>query len=122
MIRLYGVGFDDPTYPALAERCTALVWDTALQVINSGQDVVLDWNCWSVARRHVWASRARTAGAQVRLHHLTADLSTAQQRSADRNACAPPHAHQLANEDIAHLAALFEPPQPFEGIETVRVP
>jgi predicted kinase len=51
MLRLHQVCYNDPRYPALAERCKDLIWDTALQVLATGTDVVLDWNQWSRARR-----------------------------------------------------------------------
>ncbi|MFX4272708.1 AAA family ATPase [Propionibacteriaceae bacterium Y1685] len=121
MLRLYGISFDHPEYAQLVEGCTQLVWDTAQQVIAIGGDVILDWNCWSVERRRLWADRASAAGADVLLHHLTTDLATVHQRVVERNGMGSPHAHRLTPDDVDHLAALFEPPSADEGIPTVTV-
>ena len=49
MLRLYQLRYDNPHYPARAETCKDLIWDTARQVLRAGVDVVLDWNQWSRA-------------------------------------------------------------------------
>jgi hypothetical protein len=36
MLRLHNLRYDDPAYPALAESCKSLIWDTALQVLRAG--------------------------------------------------------------------------------------
>src|SRR5512141_353395 len=66
MLRLYPeVHFASGEYGDLAETCKLLIWDTALQVLQAGTDVVLDWNQWSRERRAVWAAKAVSAGAAV---------------------------------------------------------
>lgn len=68
MLRVHDLRYDDPAYPALADRCKDLIWDTALQVLGAGVDVVLDWNQWSRERRAEWAARARAQGSEPVLH------------------------------------------------------
>ncbi|TIC81003.1 AAA family ATPase [Nocardioides sp. GY 10127] len=102
--RLHGVAQGHRDFPVAAVRCQELVWDTALQVLASGTDVVLDWNCWSRARRATWRDRALRAGADPVLHHLEVDLDTAVGRLGPRA------------DAVHHLAGLFEPPTPDEGL------
>ena len=52
LLRLNDLRYDDPRYPALADSCKSLIWDTACQVMRAGVDVLLDWNQWSRARLH----------------------------------------------------------------------
>ncbi|MGH3471106.1 MAG: AAA family ATPase [Nocardioidaceae bacterium] len=120
MLRLHQIRYDDPSYPALADRCVSLIWDTAQQVLVTGTDVVLDWNQWSRARRRFWRERAGAAGHRLVLHHLTAPLDTAIHRAEQRANLAPSDSHNLDAAAVRHLADLFESPTPDEGIE-VRI-
>jgi predicted kinase len=85
MLRLFpDLHFSSGAYGGLAENCKLLVWDTALQVLQSGTDVVLDWNQWSRGRRAVWAGRAEAAGAAVVVHFVRTPLQTAVERADAR--------------------------------------
>ena len=70
MLRLHGLSYDDPRYPALAQACKCLIWDTAHQVLTTGVDVILDWNQWSRARRSEWGSRAIEQGYRPVIHYI----------------------------------------------------
>lgn len=120
MLRLFRLRYDEPSYPAFAERCMSLIWDTAQQVLITGTDVVLDWNQWSRARRRTWRERVEAVGHRPVLHHLEVPLETAIQRVEQRAGHAPPDAHVLDAEAVRHLAGMFEPPTPDEGMQ-VRV-
>ncbi|GAB3765125.1 putative kinase [Microlunatus parietis] len=70
MQQLYRLPDDDPGYREFADRCTALIWDTAGQVLGAGTDAVLDWNLWSRSERTAWRDRARIAGFRAVVHLL----------------------------------------------------
>ena len=40
MLRLYELRYDDPRYAELSEVCQGLIWDTAVQALSAGTDVV----------------------------------------------------------------------------------
>jgi predicted kinase len=122
MLRLYQLRYDEPSYPALAERCMSLIWDTAQQILAAGTDVVLDWNQWSRARRRTWRERVEAAGHQLVLHHLAVPLDTAIARAEQRAELDTPNSHDLDAAAVRHLAALFEPPTSDEGFEVRVVP
>jgi predicted kinase len=118
MLRLYGLRYDDPEYAARLDGCQALIWDTALQVLRLGHDVVLDWNQWNPDRRKRWRVRAEGAGYRVRLHHLDVPLDTAIARARDRDTDA---SHRLDEAAVRHSARILQPPSPAEGFDLVTV-
>lgn len=121
MLRLYEVSYDDPSYPGLRERCTDLIWDVAQQVLDTGTDVVLDWNQWSRSRRATWRDRALSAGYQAVLHHVRVPLDTAITRVEQRARAGVAGAHVLSADGVRHLASIFEPPSAGEGIVVLTV-
>lgn len=120
MIRLYpDTGIDSPDYAPRAEACKQLIWDTAVGVLSTGTDVVLDWNQWSRARRTEWSARARGDGFDVVLHHVSVPVETALARAARRTAAGVADAHVLTADEIRHVAEIFEEPQAHEGTRLV---
>lgn len=117
MIRLYRLRYDDPSYPALADTCQDLVWDTAQQVLATGTEVVLDWNQWSRQRRATWRDKVLGAGHQPVLHHLRVSVETAIARAEERGRRGAPGSHVLDAQAIRHLDDIFEPPMAEEGLE-----
>ena len=119
MLRLYGGRHDAPEYVARLEVCKALMWETALQVLGAGHDVLLDWNQWNRERRAEWRDRAHAATFPVALHFVDVPIETAVQRASDRAARGTQHVHQFGEEGVRHFATIFEPPTAAEGFRTV---
>ncbi len=117
MLRLYGLSNDDPAYVARLEGCTSLIWDTAVQVLKLGHEVVLDWNQWSVERRRAWRERAAADGYRVLLHYLDVSVETAVARARDRDDKGGAGVHRVDEAGVRHSAKIFEPPTAEEGIE-----
>ncbi len=84
-------------------------------VLHSGTDVVLDWNQWSRERRAVWRDKARAAGFPAVLHHVRTPLDAAVERVSKR--VGDPWSQRLDEAGVRHLAGIFEPPGPNEGLE-----
>jgi predicted kinase len=121
MLRLYQLRYDDPRYVSRLDGCTALIWDTAKQVLDLGHDVVLDWNQWSLERRRAWRHRAEGAGYGVVLHHVDVSLETAIRQTLARPAEDVTGAHRIDEAAVRHFSTIFEPPSLDEGIEIVTV-
>ncbi len=122
MLRLHAeLRYDAPGYGELAERCKALIWEVARQILALDHDVILDWNGWSRARRATWRDLAREAGYDVVLHYVQVPLDVAIARADARAAANVAGAHRLDPDAIRHLAALFEEPSGDEGMPIVRV-
>jgi predicted kinase len=119
MLRLFDLRFDDPEYAARVGPCQDLVWDTALQVLQGGNDVILDWNQWSRSRRTTWRDRAHAAGFDLLLYFVDVPIDVAIARAEQRTEA---WAHDIDADGVRHLASIFEPPNAAEGIAIVRVP
>lgn len=123
MLRLYpGLHYASEDYGSRAETCKGLIWETALQVLRAGTDVVLDWNQWSRARRALWRGKAVSAGFGVELHHVATPLDTAIEQTRRRTLAAEPGSHALTDDGVRHLAGIFEEPSETEGMRIRRVP
>lgn len=121
MIRLHPeIPFNAEGYSALAEACKGLIWDVAVQCLDFGVDVILDWNQWSRSRRAAWRDKAKSAGHDVLLHFIDVPVETAIERSAARAESGEPYSHSVMANDVTHLAQIFERPSPDEHI-VVRV-
>ena len=116
MLRLFGLRYDDPAYGSRLPACTGLIWDTAVQVLRLGHDVVLDWNQWSRQRRAHWCDTVRLAGFQVVLHHVDVPMEVAVARARDRAEQGTVGSHDIDEAGVRHLAEIFEPPTASEGI------
>lgn len=117
MLRLFQLSYDDPRYPELSERCQGLIWDLAQQVLETGTDVVLDWNQWNGTRRETWRDKAISVGHRPVLHYLQVSVDTAIQQVERRRREGDANAHALDADAVRHLARLFEVPTTEEGIE-----
>lgn len=105
----------------IAHRVRESLWAIAVQILDAGVDVILDWNQWSRDRRAHWRSAALSAGHEAVVHHLLTSLEVSVTRArarADRD----PESHWLDEHDIRQLATLFEPPEDSEGLPILRIP
>jgi predicted kinase len=116
MLRLHGLSFNDPAYGELASRCQGLIWDTALQVLTAGADVVLDWSMWSRERRRLWSARVSDAGCRVVVHYVATSSEVAAERARRRSG---PYNHQIGPSDVSHMVGLLEPPEATEGFNLI---
>lgn len=117
MLRLYPhLGLEDAAYGESAAEVRDLIWSVGSQVLCNGVDVVLDWNSWSVARRHWAVGRARSVGAQVVLHRLSTSLGESSRRAQLRTAAGGFHTHDVDRAGNEHLASLLEEPSATEGL------
>ena len=120
MLRLHGGRYDDPAYVERLGPCTELMWDVALAVLAAGSSVVLDWNFWSRALRSEARQRAAAAGANLMLDWVDPPIDEVVERARLRSARKPSDAHEITEDGVRHLAAIFEPPTEDEGIPFVR--
>ncbi|MCZ2404874.1 ATP-binding protein [Paenarthrobacter sp. Z7-10] len=123
MIQLHPeLSYQSQLYGIRAEACKWVIWDVALQFLQRGVDVILDWNQWSRVRRSVWRDAAESAGFNTRLHFVDVRIETALHRSANRAADRTAGSHRLAPEDVRSFVDIFEPPSPDEGIPLTVIP
>lgn len=121
MLGLYDYTIEQPEYGLCVERCQALIWQTGLQILALGHDVILDWSLWSKARRRTWRERIDGAGYQHRLYYFNIPLTQLQERLRVRNAERPPGTHVITEAELQRFAPYFEVPTPDEGLQIIEV-
>jgi predicted kinase len=89
-------------------------------VLNTGVDVVLDWNFWSRQRRRDAKERADVAGYDVLLHWIDVPLEVVVDRARRRLAAQPQLAHVIDEAAVRHFVTIFEPPGADEALQVVR--
>ena len=120
MMRLHpGLALEDPGYGERATELRGLLAELAAQVLRTGADVVLDWNCWSRQRRAEVIACARRVGAEVVLHRLTTSLEESTRRARARQEAGTAFAHAVDAAGNAYLAGLLEEPREDEGLRLV---
>lgn len=110
------IAYDNSIYSVRAEDCKWVIWDVAVQFLQRGVDVILDWNQWSRVRRRTWRDAAVSAGFGVQLHFIDVSAEEAVSRSKKRNLDRTSGSHQLASQHVRDLVDIFEPPADDEGI------
>ena len=104
------LSFDAGAYGPIADRCRALLWRLALEHLDRGVDVVLDWNQWSRGRREQWRDAALAAGHVPVLHHVSTGLQVSVARARSRAATGDPESHPLDEASVRLFANILEPP------------
>lgn len=120
MLRLYGLAHDHPVYVAKLPPCTDLMWSLAVDVLNLGSSVVLDWNHWSRDRRAEARRRSHASGCEIVVHFLDVPIETAVERATTRMEAAMPNAHRIDSVGVRHFATIFEAPTADEGLTVIR--
>ena len=121
MKSLYTWSIDDDEYGPATARCQQLIWQMALQVLATGQDVILDWSLWSADRRRKWTSRVEEAGYEYRLYYLREPLEELRRRLKNRNEQAPAGTHVISLEELDRFAPIFEVPTEEEALNLIEV-
>jgi predicted kinase len=91
---------------AARARIEALQWTLAQRLLETGNIVIIEWGTWSRVERDVLRDGARTLGAAVELHTVTAPVEVLWERIANRAAEDPP----ITREQVAQWMRQFEAP------------
>ena len=90
MVRLYGADAPQPPdwswISTRVRRCEDLIGTMALQTAKRGVDAVLDLSFLRATDRRRFASLARNAGVDVKLHYVDVDPQERWRRVCERNA------------------------------------
>lgn len=120
LLHLHGdVPLDDGFDP-LFDRCCALAWSVARELVVRGHDVVLDFGFWTRADRDAYRRHAREAGGQAVLYHVDTPEPVIRARLHARNADPPAGTFVIPDAVFDRYAPGFEPPAPEEGAVVVR--
>jgi predicted kinase len=105
--------FDD--YIRFSKRLNTVVGPLAMDLLNAGHSVVLDFQANTKARRRWFRSVFEEAGAAHVLHFVNTADDVCLLRIARRNVERPEGSHHLTKEDFIHVSSFFQAPEETEG-------
>lgn len=83
-----------------------LQWELTKNLLAKGLTVIIEWGTWAREERDTLRNGARTLGAHVELHYLTATAEVLFKRIKDRAMENPP----IAREAVQQWFEILEPP------------
>lgn len=90
------------------------LWSVAARTLTLGNNVILDYGCWSREERELFRKRSEELGARTELIVLDLPLDVIWQRLDARNALAPAATFQVSRQELESWDKLFERPAPDE--------
>lgn len=121
MLRLFGdqmKSFDD--YIHFARKLKSAIGPLVIDLLKTGQPVVLDFQANTQAGRSWFRSLFEQAAVAHVLHFLDTPDAICLQRIARRNVERPEGSHQLTEQDFMHISSYFQAPEASEGFN-IRV-
>jgi predicted kinase len=121
LARLYGdqmETFED--YRRLSLRLWSVVEPLAIQILQAGCPLVLDFPANNRAARARFRALVDKAAAAHVLHFADSPPATCLERIGRRNMDRPEGSHRLTPEQFEHISSFFEPPAPDESFEVRR--
>ena len=116
MLARYDLTIFDEGYGELARAEKEEIWQEALDILNCGRDVILDWSLWNRAARAEWTGRVIRAGHRYSLKFLPVSLSVLNDRLSKRNSETGALAHHIPLDELEEFSHVFEEPGADEGI------
>src|SRR5450631_2681980 len=87
---------------AMREKIEALQWKFCQELFSHGLTVIIEWGTWARSERDALRQGARTLGAAVELHYLSAPVDILFERLRRRAAEHPP----IEREDLLRWAEI----------------
>lgn len=87
-----------------------MLWEIAGQVLQLGNDVILDYGFWAKEERDDFRQRAAGVGASMKIHFLDIPSEELHRRLAARNDNLPPNTVYIPPEDLDLWLTIFERP------------
>jgi predicted kinase len=91
-----------------------LLWSVAARALTLGNNVILDYGCWSREERELFRKRSEELGARTELIVLDLPLEVIWQRLDSRNAVLPAATFQVTRQELTAWDKLFQRPTPDE--------
>ena len=116
IMRLFGdqmKTFDD--YIRFSKRLNTVIGPLAVDLLNAGHSVVLDFQANTKAGRGWFRSVFEQAGAAHVLHFVNTPDEACLARIAKRNVERPEGSHHLTEEDFIYVSSFFQAPEESEG-------
>ena len=86
------------------------MWDVAARVLVLGIDVILDFGCWVRSQRDEFRSKAKSLGADFKIHFAEAPEEVLLERLEARNSMHAEGAFYIPTAKLREWIQVFEPP------------
>jgi predicted kinase len=117
-LTLYGDDVQDPAHNQRHDAIEAALWPLAVQAMQAGAQVILDFGFWSRAERADVRTRAAALGFATHIHAPPdPGRATRLARIAARSV-----GFSVTEAQMAEWEALYEPPGPDEGVADRTAP
>lgn len=116
LMRLYGdqlKTFND--YIRVSKKLKTVVGPLAVELLNAGQSVVLDFQANTKTGRSWFRSVFEQAGSAHVLHFVNSPDKTCLERISQRNIERPEGSHHLTKAEFIQISSYFEAPDETEG-------
>jgi len=125
MGRLYGPDMPVPIelnwVITRVQRCEELIWLTAVDVVRSGGNVILDIGAIKAQQRLRYRSLALELGLDFELHYLTADADLRLSRVLTRNIDqGDTFSFEITPQMFHYMNTAFEAPGPCEDLKLIK--
>ncbi len=81
-----------------------------LDLLRAGDNVVVEWGTWARVERDALRDAARSIGAAVELHYLSADADELWRRLVERDREGRLGSRSIRREDLDEWVRIFQPP------------
>jgi predicted kinase len=87
-----------------------LQWETAQSLLQSGNNVILEFGFWTKGEREKFRQQASSLGARTKIHFCDASLSDLKKRIIERNKILSEDGNHVNPDDIGNWVKIFEKP------------
>ena len=109
-LRLFGDDMADPDHNLRHDTIEDLLWNVAASVLGHEVDVILDFGFWKRIERDEYRERARTVGAEVKIHFLDVSEEVLMRRLDIRNGIADATVARIPPDTMKEWISHLEPP------------
>ena len=108
---LFGHDINEQEHDARHTKIEELMWKVAVKVLKSGCDVILDFGFWTKSERDEFRRKARSFGADSKIHYMNVPDDVIWERLSVRNQSAGKNAvFYVGRKEFDEWSALFEAP------------
>ena len=122
--QLYGQNPPSDRFDEYHDRASTVIWQVAIQALQLGQDVILDFGFWSRSSRDEARDRIRQIGAKTVLYSVVCAEEVMRARTLARTAQMPAGSLRVDKSAFSELWPKFEPAsidEPHVMVRTDRI-
>ncbi|HIY96988.1 MAG TPA: ATP-binding protein [Candidatus Borkfalkia excrementigallinarum] len=108
---LFGHDINDSEHDKRHTKIEELMWEVAVKVLKAGCDVILDFGFWTKSERDEFRQKARSFGADSKIHYMDTPNDVIRKRLEARNQSAGENAvFYVGRKEFDEWSNLFEIP------------